>query len=365
MANSVMQSLFGNILGAPEQSQTQAIRDAYKPYDAPGSLFQGAIRGAGAELQASVGSAFGQEPVEVAQKRKLQAIVQSAQQEADLSTPEGLGKLAEKMNQFPEFSGIALSLRQQAAQMKQEGQLKQAQTAKALAEADKAMREKTEKVSLAEQLVNLQEKEATEGLTAPEAARKEALERVVKIQSPKGVDLTGFAQAMTKKSAEEEGKELGKALSTITGKQQAIDSIDEAMKYLKKGIYSGKYGELQKEITKGTLGVIGDEKRVVNTETFLAEISNTVIPMLKEFGGNDSNEELRFLQRVVGGDISLQEKSIENILTSAKKKINKGIEKLRVQSQALKKGESPSEAVMDKKTSTRTTKSGVTYTVEE
>lgn len=352
----VTEGLFPQFAGLLTQ-QPQYVQGGSSPMGA----VSGMITGQTNRLLGSIGQAFGQQTPQ----QQLQGIVQQVQQEADLSTPQGLTVLADRLNQVPQFSGIALSMRQQAAQMAQEGQLKQAQTAKALAEADKAMREKTEKVSLAEQLVNLQEKEATEGLTAPEAARKEALERVVKIQSPKGVDLTGFAQAITKKSAEEEGKELGKALSTITGKQQAIDSIDEAMKYLKKGIYSGKYGELQKEITKGTLGVIGDEKRVVNTETFLAEISNTVIPMLKEFGGNDSNEELKFLQRVVGGDISLQEKSIENILTSAKKKINKGIERLRVQSQALKKGESPSEAVMDKKTSTRTTKSGVTYTVEE
>lgn len=254
----------------------------------------------------------------------------------------------------------------QADERKASATLKQAQTIKALADAEKASREG--KKSLAEQLVELQTKEATEGLTAEEAAKKEALERVVKLQSPKGtnVDLKGIADVLSKESAKAEGKAIGEANANITGKQQAVDSITEAMKYLDKGIYSGQYAEVLKKTAKSTMGVVGDKERVVNTETFLAEINNTVIPMLKEFGGNDSNEELRFLQRVVGGDITLEEKSIRNILTSAKKKINRGIERLRVQNQAIRKGESPMEAVSPKPTGqTRTTKSGVTYTVEE
>lgn len=254
----------------------------------------------------------------------------------------------------------------QADERKASATLKQAQTIKALADAEKASREG--KKSLAEQLVELQTKEATEGLTAEEAAKKEALERVVKLQSPKGtnVDLKGIADVLSKESAKAEGKAIGEANANITGKQQAVDSITEAMKYLDKGIYSGQYAEVLKKTAKSTMGVVGDKERVVNTETFLAEINNTVIPMLKEFGGNDSNEELRFLQRVVGGDITLEEKSIRNILTSAKKKINRGIERLRVQNQAIRKGESPMEAVSPKPTGqTRTTKSGVIYTVEE
>lgn len=254
----------------------------------------------------------------------------------------------------------------QADERKASATLKQAQTIKALADAEKASREG--KKSLAEQLVELQTKEATEGLTAEEAAKKEALERVVKLQSPKGtnVDLKGIADVLSKESAKAEGKAIGEANANITGKQQAVDSITEAMKYLDKGIYSGQYAEVLKKTAKSTMGVVGDKERVVNTETFLAEINNTVIPMLKEFGGNDSNEELRFLQRVVGGDITLEEKSIRNILTSAKKKINRGIERLRVQNQAIRKGESPMEAVSPKPTGqTRTTKSGVTYIVEE
>ncbi len=259
--------------------------------------------------------------------------------------------------------GAAEQFRNQQLMRQAELSKVQSEAAKNIAQADKAGREGRK--PLADRLVELETKEATEGLTAAEVAEKRALERVVKIQAPKGVDLSGIAAVMGKEADKAEGKAIGEARANITGKQQAIDSITAAEGYLTKGIYSGEYAEIQKRIAKGTLGAVGDKNRVINTESFLAEINNTVIPMLKEFGGNDSNEELRFLQRVVGGDITLEEQSIKNILKSAKTKINRGIERLKAQNTALREGKEPMEAVTGKKTVTKKTKSGVEYTVEE
>lgn len=135
----------------------------------------------------------------------------------------------------------------------------------------------------------------------------------------------------TGKLSEEYSKKIGEQASQIQGKYDAVDALDNSLEKLSSGIYAGQFGKAGKFIAKASGGLLGDSKRVANTEVFLANIGSVVIPMLKDFGGNDSNEELRYLQGVVGGDISLEPAAIEEILKSAKKKIKKGIQRLRQQ----------------------------------
>lgn len=223
--------------------------------------------------------------------------------------------------------------------------------------------ERDKEVKLANRLVELETKAATEGLTPKEAAEKNALERVVKIQSPKGVDLTGIGEILGKKASEEEGKELGKSLAALEGKRQAVESLTNARQILSQGVYTGSYANFQTELAKKSLGAVGDLRRVENTEVFLNEVSSNVIPLLQEFGGNDSNEELKFLQRLVGGDVTLQQKSIERILDNAIRKINRGIERTAARGQAVREGKPPELPKPTTKTEKRTTKGGVTYEI--
>ncbi len=220
---------------------------------------------------------------------------------------------------------------------------------------------------LANRLVELDTKLATEGLTPKEAAEKKALERVVTLQSPKGtnVDLKGFADLLGKKASEEEGKRLGQDIAAMEGKRQAVESLTNARQILSQGVYTGSYANFQTELAKKSLGAIGDIKRVENTEVFLNEVSSNVIPLLQEFGGNDSNEELKFLQRLVGGDVTLQQKSIERILDNAIRKINRGIERTATKGQAVREGKQPDLPKPTTKTETKTTKSGIKYQVIE
>ena len=92
---------------------------------------------------------------------------------------------------------------------------------------------------------------------------------------------------------------------------------------------------------KYTLGAAGSAKKVQNTEEFMSYIGNTVVPRLQEFGGNDSVEELKYLQRIMGGDQRLEPRSLENILNSAEKKIKRGIERVQSQTQAAGKKAPP------------------------
>ena len=140
------------------------------------------------------------------------------------------------------------------------------------------------------------------------------------------IDAGSLAKAM--------GMDVGKQAAGIEGKYSALDSLAEAKKMLKSGIYAGAYGPEQMAAAKYTLGAAGSKQRVENTEQFMSHIGNVVIPRLQEFGGNDSVEELKYLQRVMGGEQRLEPKSLERILDSADRKINKGIERVQAQAQA-------------------------------
>jgi hypothetical protein len=50
-------------------------------------------------------------------EQQLQTIIQQAQKQFDLDTPQGLTGLADMLNQVPELSGMAMSIRQEAAKM--------------------------------------------------------------------------------------------------------------------------------------------------------------------------------------------------------------------------------------------------------
>jgi hypothetical protein len=81
-------------------------------------------------------------------EQQLQTIIQQAQKQFDLGTPQGLTGLADMLNQVPELSGMAMSIRQEAAKMSSQAGmaglkaeemranigLKQAQTERALRE---------------------------------------------------------------------------------------------------------------------------------------------------------------------------------------------------------------------------------------
>lgn len=147
------------------------------------------------------------------------------------------------------------------------------------------------------------------------------------------IDAGSLAKAM--------GVDVGKQAAGIEGKYSARDSIADAKKMLKDGIYAGAYGPEQMAAAKYTLGAAGSKQRVENTEQFMSHIGNVVIPRLQEFGGNDSVEELKYLQRVMGGEQRLEPKSLGRILDSADKKINRSIERIQAQTQAAGKKTPP------------------------
>lgn len=154
-----------------------------------------------------------------------------------------------------------------------------------------------------------------------------------------GAIAAAMAGAQAKKAAEAGGTEVGKKLADIGGKQTALDAITGAKGLVEKGIYSGKYGPMQEGLAGYTGGVIGSQDTLSNTETFRAYLGDVVIPGLKDFGGSDTVEELKYLQSVYAGDTTVQEKTLRNMLNRAESKIKKNITMLQEQQRAISKGE--------------------------
>jgi hypothetical protein len=124
---------------------------------------------------------------------------------------------------------------------------------------------------------------------------------------------------------------IGTNVANIENQFSLETAYKDALLLLNKGIYAGAFGPEQAAATKFSLGSIGNQKKLENTEVFMANIGEIVIPRLQQFGGNDSNEELKYLQNVVAGNQRLEPESMKRILVSAEKKVQKNIERLQKQ----------------------------------
>lgn len=129
------------------------------------------------------------------------------------------------------------------------------------------------------------------------------------------------------------GKVVGANVANIDTQYSLLTAFNDAISLLDNGIYGGAFGPEQAAATKFSLGLLGNEDKLVNTEVFMANIGEIVIPRLQQFGGNDSNEELRFLQRVVAGDQRLEPDSVRRIITSAEKKVRSNLARLQKQAE--------------------------------
>jgi hypothetical protein len=131
------------------------------------------------------------------------------------------------------------------------------------------------------------------------------------------------------KASDAASKVVGENVANIENQFSLQTAVGDALTLLDKGIYAGAYGPEQGFVAKFT--GIGSRDKVINTEQFFANIGEIVIPRLQQFGGNDSNEELKYLQRVVAGDQRLEPEAMKRILASAEKKIQNNIARLQKQ----------------------------------
>jgi hypothetical protein len=154
----------------------------------------------------------------------------------------------------------------------------------------------------------------------------------------KGNVFLGGISVDTGAAAKAAGTVIGEGVANIESQYSLQTGVGDALKLIDKGIYAGAYGPEKGFIAKYSMGTVGDPKKLENTEVFMANIGEIVIPRLVQFGGNDSNEELKYLQKVVAGDQRLEPESMKRILKSAEKKIANNIRRLQKQAESAGKG---------------------------
>ena len=138
-------------------------------------------------------------------------------------------------------------------------------------------------------------------------------------------------------AAKKAGEVIGTNLANIESQFSLKTAFDDAIKIVNQGIYAGAYGPEKQFVAKFT--GIGSPQKVENTEVFMANIGEIVIPRLQQFGGNDSNEELKYLQKVVAGDLRMEPKAMLRVLESAERKTRNNIERLQKQVSSAGKNE--------------------------
>jgi hypothetical protein len=137
-------------------------------------------------------------------------------------------------------------------------------------------------------------------------------------------------------AAKAAAKVIGENVANVESQYSLQTAFKDAIGLIDKGIYGGAYGPEQQFVAKFT--GIGNKNKVENTEVFLANVGEIVIPRLQQLGGNDSNEELKYLQKVVAGDQRLEPAAMRRILQSAERKVQNNIQRLLKQAEAGKTG---------------------------
>jgi hypothetical protein len=140
----------------------------------------------------------------------------------------------------------------------------------------------------------------------------------------------------TGEAAKKAGAIIGTNVANIEQQFSLQTAYKDALGLLDKGIYGGAFGPEKQFVAK--YAGVGSPEKVVNTEVFMANIGEIVIPRLQQFGGNDSNEELKYLQNVVAGNQRLEPESMKRTLISAEKKVQNNIKRLALQTQSAKGG---------------------------
>lgn len=174
-----------------------------------------------------------------------------------------------------------------------------------------------------------------------------------------GQGLTVLGNSLVKSLGKQSGEDVAEAISpkVIQGKENTVSALTRAKELLGKGIYTGGLANAKMAVSK--YSPLGSQEKLENTEKYLSYVSTTVIPLLKEFGGNDSNEELKFLQRLVGGEITLEEGTLEEIIDSAIMKTQRGIQRTKDSVENVTAGKMPSTEVTTQSYGAKPTPIGV------
>jgi len=385
MATDIVGSLFGV---SPEMYQEERNRQGLK--DAITMARLDPMQYANAAIQAGAGRAAGgfaglmgaEDP-----QMRLYSIRNALAQQFDVSTPEGLGQYASALQQVGDTQGaleVANISRKAASEVALAQQrLREKQGVDPLQQLIRAGKHTPQSIDLYAKSGNIKDLELIEKPNKAVVVGNSLVDSVTGFVLYEGPDVqkySEFAKTLidaglkpgtepfqkrmleyaTKKvegagkgtgnvtigginvdtgaASKAAGKIVGENVANVENQFSLETAYKDALSLLNKGIYGGAFGPEQAAATKYSLGLIGNQKKLENTEVFMANIGEIVIPRLVQFGGNDSNEELKYLQNVVAGNQRLEPESMKRILTSAEKKVQNNIKRLNLQAQAAKGG---------------------------
>jgi len=385
MATDIVGSLFGV---SPEMYQEERNRQGLK--DAITMARLDPMQYANAAIQAGAGRAAGgfaglmgaEDP-----QMRLYSIRNALAQQFDVSTPEGLGQYASALQQVGDTQGAleAANISRKAASEVALAQqrLREKQGVDPLQQLIRAGKHTPQSIDLYAKSGNIKDLELIEKPNKAVVVGNSLVDSVTGFVLYEGPDVqkySEFAKTLidaglkpgtepfqkrmleyaTKKvegagkgtgnvtigginvdtgaASKAAGKIVGENVANVENQFSLETAYKDALSLLNKGIYGGAFGPEQAAATKYSLGLIGNQKKLENTEVFMANIGEIVIPRLVQFGGNDSNEELKYLQNVVAGNQRLEPESMKRILTSAEKKVQNNIKRLNLQAQAAKGG---------------------------
>jgi len=375
MAENIVAGLFGM---TPDMYQRQQYQQELKTgYDLaqldPGAAARAQLGANIGQLGRGIAGAMGIEDPQL----KLISARNTIAQQIDQSNPESILKGAQMLAQAGDQQG-AMALAQYARQA--QGELAQVQQRKAatLASLAAASRERVQaspkEVQLAKEVALLsgpegspeyntayassltgqiskdqKEKLSAFGQTLVDAGLTPGTEpfqkRMLEYANEKlkgaakgtGNVTIGGINVDTGVASKEASKIIGQNVANVEQQFSLKTAFDDAIKLVNQGIYAGAYGPEKQFVAK--FAGIGSPQKVENTEVFMSNIGEIVIPRLQQFGGNDSNEELKYLQKVVAGELRMEPKAMLRVLESAERKTRNNIERLQKQVSTSGKGE--------------------------
>lgn len=380
-----MADIVGSLFGL---STEQLQRDRLAQEDAQARTFAGMDRNqqaqyAGYKLGGMLGRGAGQllgiQDPELARASALENILKQTQQEAISGDPiETYSILAKKLADAG-FSREALQAQQELNKLSQDTALnnakvstESAQGVKYKAEALKALREDDPKQKIFLELAkNSSPKAVAQAIKAGydvslldspektklsaygqqlvdagyqvgtpefEAKMREYLDAEVSGKSKGSGNVSvnvGGVSIDSGKLSENAGKEVGTAVANIEDQYSELADFAKAKKLLDEGIFSGQYGKVQMDIAKSTRQNL---TKVARTEKFKAYIAQNVIKRLKDIGGNDTQEERTYLEKMVGGEISLEPETLRAVIDSGEEKIKNIIARRKAQVKSASTG---------------------------
>ena len=127
----------------------------------------------------------------------------------------------------------------------------------------------------------------------------------------------------------DQARKFSDALEARPKMIDGIQSIDSALGLLDKGIHSGIYANVTKNIEKFGAPFAGaPAEKAANTEHFIALVGDNVLARLKDFGGSDTVEEMRYLEKIQAGDITLEPQALRRILTKVRTYMARKVEEV-------------------------------------